>query len=242
MARLIEDEVLGDVPDAAGDGDAGENEAQLGDIAVQLTEVTLVVALATLVVDDEQTAIGEADNTVGAYVLNAVLGPQGVAGSSDGALAIDRVGRIEPGGDSCVRIQDGAAHVGIDAVYATGVVRVVGGDDTMLEGIVNHAVHIAPVIDTAHQAMQPQSGVNAGTGSVLYPDAQLHGNIIDGIASDGSMNNPRGRFFLLTQASHLLPGERLAHFIPPLNIGTGGHHTAGVSKLGEQGGDGIACA
>ena len=62
---LIEDEVVGDVPEAADDGGAGEDGAEFGHVAVQLAQVALVVALAALVVDDDDRAVGTADDAQG---------------------------------------------------------------------------------------------------------------------------------------------------------------------------------
>ena len=54
---LGEDEFVGDVPDAAGDGGIGEYEVEFVDVALDLAAVLLVATFAALVVDDEHSAI-----------------------------------------------------------------------------------------------------------------------------------------------------------------------------------------
>ena len=73
MALFIEDEVVSDVPNAASDGCIGIDGAQFGHVLPYLAAVLLVAALTALVVDDEQGAVGAADDAVGAQVLDAVV-------------------------------------------------------------------------------------------------------------------------------------------------------------------------
>ena len=49
MAIFIEDEVVGDVPDAAGDGHIGEDETEFVDVLLHLAAVGLVAALTALI-------------------------------------------------------------------------------------------------------------------------------------------------------------------------------------------------
>ena len=72
---LIDDEVVGNVPDASRYAGAGEEGPQLVDVAQHLTAVTLIVALTALVVNDNYLAVGAADDAIGAQVLDAVLVP-----------------------------------------------------------------------------------------------------------------------------------------------------------------------
>ena len=71
VALFIEDEVMGDVPNAASDGCIGIDGAQFGDVLPYLAAVLLVAALAALIVDDEHGAVRAADDAVGAQVLDA---------------------------------------------------------------------------------------------------------------------------------------------------------------------------
>ena len=73
VALFIEDEVVGDVPNAASDGCIWIDGAQFGNVLAYLIAVLLVAALAALVVDDEQGAVGAADDAVGAQVLDAIV-------------------------------------------------------------------------------------------------------------------------------------------------------------------------
>ena len=65
MSLTIQDMIVEDVPDVAMDWSAGEDAAEFFHIAVQLAPVALVVALAALVVDDEDVAVGAANDAVG---------------------------------------------------------------------------------------------------------------------------------------------------------------------------------
>ena len=73
VALVIEDEVVGDVPDAASDGCIGENGAQFGHVLPYLAAVLLVTALTALIVNDEHGAVGTAYDAVGAQVLDAIV-------------------------------------------------------------------------------------------------------------------------------------------------------------------------
>ena len=70
---FIEDEVVGDVPDAAGDGHIGEDEPEFADVLLHLAAVGLVAALTALVVDDEHGAVRTANDAVGAQVVDVVI-------------------------------------------------------------------------------------------------------------------------------------------------------------------------
>ena len=121
---FVEDEVAGGVPEASGDGGAWEDGAQLVDVFLQLGQVILIVAPATLVVDDEDSAVRAAHDAVGTQVLDAVglvnsllalhLGIGlllfRVHSTGDGALAIDTVGGVEPGGDRAGGVHDLISH------------------------------------------------------------------------------------------------------------------------------------
>ena len=75
LAFFGKDEVKVGVPDAAGDGGVGEDAAEPVDIAVEFAEVLFVVAFAALVIDDEDLAVGAADDAVGSQVFDAVIIP-----------------------------------------------------------------------------------------------------------------------------------------------------------------------
>ena len=124
MAIFIEDEVVGDVPDAAGDGHTWEDETEFADVLLHLAAVGLVATLATLVVNDEHRAVGAANDAVRAQVLKAVLVPQRCGCRGDGALTVDFVGRVEPSGDTASWIHDVTTDVGVDILDATGILGV----------------------------------------------------------------------------------------------------------------------
>ena len=145
---LGEDEVVGDVPDAAGDGGIGEDEAEFVDVTLNLAAVLLVTALAALVIDDEHGAVGAAHDAVGAQVLDSVVVPQRCGGHGDGALAIDFVSRIKPGGDTASLVHDGTADMGVEAIDVARIVGVVGYD-SMLDRLGDDTVQITAVTNVA---------------------------------------------------------------------------------------------
>ena len=145
---LGEDEVVGDVPDAAGDGGIGEDEAEFVDVALDLAAVLLVTALTAFVVDDEHGAVWAAHDTVGAQVLDSVVVPQRCGGHGDGALTIDFVSRVKPSGDTASLVHDGTANMGVEAIDVARIVGVVG-DDSMLDRLGDNTVQITAVTNAA---------------------------------------------------------------------------------------------
>lgn len=176
---------MGDVPEAAGDGGGGEDETQFVDVALELAEIVAVVALAALVVDDEDGAVGAADDAVGAAVLDVVI-RGGIADVGDGAFAIDLVGRVEPSSHTGSRVEDGATDVLVDIVDAATIVGVVG-DDATVERLGDDTVHIVMVADAAQDAVQPDAGFGTGAGGLINPDGQLGGDVGHSIARDTAL-------------------------------------------------------
>ena len=139
---------MGDVPDAAGDGGVGEDEAEFVDVALDLAAVLLVAALAALVVDNEHGAVGAAHDAVGAQVLDAIVIPQRCGGHGDGTLTIYFVSRVKPCSDTACLVHDGTADMGVKVVDVARIVGVIG-DDSMLDGLGNNTVQITAVTDAA---------------------------------------------------------------------------------------------
>lgn len=169
MAIFIEDEVVGDVPDAAGDGDSGEDESEFADVLLHLAAVGLVAALAALVVDDEHGAVRAANDAVRAQVVDVVndrfpcflqfllLFLAHAAG--DGALAVDPVSGVKPSGDTASWIHDVTADVGVDALDAAGIIGV-AGDGSMLDSLGDNALKVIATTDAAKHRVEAQSRVD----------------------------------------------------------------------------------